>query len=313
MSKLSAFERAKQLAEENAKTVHNMHETTSGGSSERVVLPDGEYYGYLCEYIDLGKHEDVYKGESKGVFDTFRGGVALFYYPSDLDETLEPSEDEKLEYTVVPIFDTPIKTGDRSAAVKIFKGLNVSNDTSITSIPQFLGVPRRFRVESRISQTTKKPYNVINYAATGPAREGRRAVELPDVDERDVRVFFWNSPTIEDWNSLEIEVRKRDDGTFTENFIQEAIASALNFAGSPIDLLLQGEGLVFESKAPAKVEEPEKVSDEHLASPDEDVEDTPPFDTDKEAEEPVEEKTKKETKAAVRPRTPRVPRRPTAK
>lgn len=302
MSKLKAFDRARQLADENAKTVHNMHEETTGGGG-RVLLPGGEYYGYLCEYIDLGDHEDEYNGKVTGVFPFFRAGVAIFYYPSELDDSITPSDDEEQEYEIIPIYDTAIKTSSRANAVRMFKGLNVTNDPDITSIPQFLGEPRRFKVEVRKPKSGGKEYNYIDFAATGPAREGRppRDIELPDIDEKDVRVFFWNNPTLEDWESLEIEERELDDGRKVENFIQNRIVSAKNFAGSPIALLLEGEGVQIDIPVPEKKEVKQDVEAEQLAQPDDEPED------DVEPAEDVKEKP-----APKAPRAPRVPRRPGA-
>lgn len=295
MSKLNAFERARQLADENAKTVHNMHEETEGGGGGRVLLPAGEYYGYLCQYIDLGDHEDEFNGKVTGVFPFFRAAVALFYYPSEIDDSIEPSDDEEQKYTVVPVFDTAIKTSSRANAVKMFKGLNVSNDPDITSIPQFLGAPRRFKVT--VSKNGR--YNNIDFAATGPAREGRppRDIELPDIDEKDVQVFFWNNPTLEDWNKLEIEERVLDDGRKVENFIQNKILSAKNFAGSPLDILLQGEGVEINIPPFKWTEVPDDVEAEALAQPEAEIEDIPAEVTDA---------------APKAPRAPRVPRRPGA-
>lgn len=232
---MSIFNRARELAQLNAETAHDMNDT-SGGGGARILLPAGEYYGYLAQYVELGKHPDEFEGKHTGDFMRVRLGVAIFH---------DEDEDNEDAYEIIRPFPLNIKTGDRSGSVKVFRGLNVENDPDIKTIAEFLGVPRRFKVLLKKNKKGKE-YNEIDFAATGLAVEGvgRKAqpVTLPDIDEKHVQVFFWDHPTVEDWDSLFIE---------SNNFIQNDIVNAIDFPGSPIDTLLQTEGIElpeFEAK-----------------------------------------------------------------
>lgn len=229
---MSIFNRARELAQQNAETAHDMHDVSSGGGGGRV-LETGEYYGYLCSYVETGTHPDEFQGEHKGDFPNFRWGVAIFH---DEDES-NPDAYEIIR----PFFSTAIKSNEKSGSTKIFRGLNVENDPAIKTIAEFLGVPRRFKVTKTESKKKKGTFfNDIDWAATGLAAEGvgrnRKLIELPDIKPEHVQVFFWDYPTVEDWEALFIEKR---------NFIQNEIMNALNFDGSPLDILLADAGIAL--------------------------------------------------------------------
>lgn len=67
---------------------------------------------------------------------------------------------------------------------------------------------------------------------------------MPDAIS-DLRLFLFNHPSPECWNSLYIEGERevKDDkgnviGKESKNFIQESIRSAVNFHGSPVEAML---------------------------------------------------------------------------
>ena len=63
----------------------------------------------------------------------------------------------------------------------------------------------------------------------------------PDLPDDKYQLFLWNSPTMEQWESIFI------DGTTQEgkskNYIQEKIQKATNFVGSPVERLLMSGGV----------------------------------------------------------------------
>ena len=76
--------------------------------------------------------------------------------------------------------------------------------------------------------------------------------QAPELPDDKYQLFLWNSPTIEQWKSIEIEgtyTTKVDEQEVTKskNFIQEKIQRATNFVGSPIERLLMAGGVELPS------------------------------------------------------------------
>lgn len=290
-----------------AEDSHNMHDTTSGGGG-RVLIEEGFYYGYLCQYVELGSHEDVFKGKSKGVFPNFAVGVAIFH-----------DDDNPDDYVIIDNgsfrFGIALKSNEGSGAVKMFRGLNVTSDPNTTHIAQFLGQPRQFKVLK--VKKDKSEFNQIDWAATTPAVEGRgknaRPIELPEVREEDIRVFFWDEPEQAAWDAMYIEPKsgEREDGTKYEvtNFIQNKIVSAKNFEGSALQEMLEGSDFDWDAFNKAKAEENKPRSRPAAEVPVEDL--AVPEDEDSDEAEEAEPAPKPRPKPAPRPAPRRPATRPT--
>lgn len=302
------FQRRQAEIDQLAADSHNMHNTSSGGN--HVLLEDGSYPGYLCQYVELGSHADEYEGKVTGVFPNIAWGVAIF--PDEVDE---PDNYIILDNGSFR-FGMPVKTGEKSAAVRMFRGLNVTNDPSLTHIAQFLGEPRLFKVVKKKNKQGKE-YNNIDWAGTTLAVEGRgknaRQIELNMVKETDARMFFWDNPTAEDWDNLYIEPKsgERDDGTKYEvtNFIQNMIVSAKNFEGSALQEMLEGSDFDWDAFNKAKAEENKPRSRPAAEVPVEDL--AVPEDEDSDEAEEAEPAPKPRPKPAPRPAPRRPATRPT--
>ena len=59
---------------------------------------------------------------------------------------------------------------------------------------------------------------------------------MPELDASEIKLFLWNNPTKETWDSLYIEGTK-DDGK-SKNWIQEDMYKAVDFPGSALDIML---------------------------------------------------------------------------
>lgn len=295
-----SFNKLKQRVNEVAETSHDMHNTSSGGGGF-TVLDDDFYYGYLCQFIEWGNHPEEVNGVAKGVYPHFSYSVAIFH-----------NDDDENDYILLDNgshrFGQTLKTSDRASAVKMFRGLNVDNDPSKTHIAQFLGEPRVFKVLKKKSKAGRE-FNTIDFAATTPAVEGRGknrvVVELPMIDEKDIKVFFWEHPTLEDWDKLYIEPQEfdRDDGTkyVRTNFLQEKLVAARNFEGSALQELLETQEGGFDlSSYQTAQEASEEVKEDKVDLPipeddEDDVEDV------EESQEEVEEKPKPKPSPRKRP------------
>ncbi len=84
----------------------------------------------------------------------------------------------------------------------------------------------------------------------------------------DFQLFLWDNPTPELWGSIFIEGEytrevNGETTTFSRNFLQNIILGAKNFAGSPIEDMLNGVDTLGEelSESPAVAEEAEAVTE----------------------------------------------------
>ena len=235
----------------------NMNQPSQG--FERVVLEAGQYLGAIVAYIDLGDQEERYKNEVKGVFPCVRMEVAVF--PVGEDGTL--SKDP----VIIPERELFIKTNERAKSFIAFKALNYQNDPKFRHFAQAFMRPYLFTVAKRVSKTTNKPYNTIDWAKTQPAVDPmtRKPYQLPEVDDKFKVVFLWNNPTKQMWDKLYIE-GEFEDGR-SKNFIQEQIINAKNFHGSAVDLMLRSGGKPLPNptqpvqKAPEEAGEAEGAGD----------------------------------------------------
>lgn len=219
------------LIEQTADTAVDMTEEQSSGAGKKL-LEKGFSLGRICEYIEFGSQPQTFEGQAKAPADEISIGCELYDegYAND-DGT--PYVDHGMSFSVT-------RTA-KSNAFKAFKNLNWQNQA--TRWLQLVGKPYLFKIEQKTSQKTKKPYSYIDLQATLPPLDARtkKPYDCPPLDIKNLRVFLWDAPQLAHWDSLEIK---------GNNFIQEKILGALNFAGSPLEALLMGAGR--EIKIPVK-------------------------------------------------------------
>ena len=61
-------------------------------------------------------------------------------------------------------------------------------------------------------------------------------IKMPTLDASEIKLFQWNNPTKETWDSLQLE-GTFDDGK-SKNWIQEDMYKAVDFPGSALDIML---------------------------------------------------------------------------
>lgn len=226
----SALQRIQAAAAAAAATAVDMNEATSGGGGR--LVPAGAYVGRLCEYIDLGVQPQEYQGKAKDPAPNIRLGVAIFY--SDPEKPQDPSP------YVIRSSDMSISRNEKAGTFKAFAALNYKRDPNIKHFAQFIGQPFIFHVDVKKSKTSGREYNTIAWDKTGPAIDAlsKQPYQVPELGDEFYRVFLWDYPTKEDWDALYIEGTNQDGKS--KNFIQETILAALNYQGSPLQLLLEG-------------------------------------------------------------------------
>lgn len=199
----------------------DMTQTGTGGGSGNTVLETGSYYGHFIEYIELGKQIPMMKGKPTGKPAALEVKVAFKLYHGDEVCYLRP----------MPMM---YSNGEKANFKRLFDRMNQKGD--IKHMAQKLGQPFKIEVTKEESKQTKgKFYNKLNVDTVSALPkfdpETGEPIQLPALDEKDVKLFLWNNPTQETWDALHIE---------SSNFIQESILKAVDYNGSPLQALLEG-------------------------------------------------------------------------
>ena len=238
---MSLFENINAVVQEELQvTGFDANKESMGGNFERVVFEDGIYPGYLVEYIDLGTQK--FNGFQGGA-DTFDKAVHLGVVVFDFNNK---DENDQPRYVILGtgLFPLKVSLNPKAKFRKIFKAFNYNDDPTKKHFAQFLGKTNsyNFKVTKRKSKDGKSEFNVIDFESATPCMVGnlgqsQRAV-LPEINERDYALLLWNTPTMEQWNSI----RRGAEGVSPldeRNFHQFKVLQATDFDGSPLDLLLR--------------------------------------------------------------------------
>lgn len=249
MSKLNQIQ---QLAAQQAEVSEDMNEASGSGSK---LLPAAAYLGRLCEYIDLGVQPQEYNGQAKDPAPQIRLGVALFG-PNAQGADGSPY--------ILRSSDITVYRNEKAGAFKAFKALNWKGDANIKHFAQFIGQAFIFQVGVKTSKTSNRQYNTLDLDKTTAAINplDNSMYPVPELPDNLYRVLLWDFPNKEEWDALHI-AGENDKGK-SKNFIQEKIMSALNFQGSPLQLLLAGAGINTLPSTPAQpvapVAQPQQVA-----------------------------------------------------
>lgn len=195
--------------------------TQAGGNFADVLLPRGTYFGRFMEYIELGKKIPMHMGKPTGkpaVMNVRLGFIV--YTPDGSIKRINP-------------FPMAISSFEKAKFKQVFDKMNY--DGTLKHMAQRLGQAFMFEVEQYTSKAGKTS-NTIDFLSlrTLPKFDPQTGapVELPALDESGLRLFLFDNPTKETWDSLHIE---------KNNFLQEDILSAVNFEGSALQQMLMGD------------------------------------------------------------------------
>ena len=212
-------------------------EGTSGGGS---LMPDGWALARVVDYIEFGSHPQEYQGKKKPDAREFKVGFKLF--GGDYDGRF------------ISTFDLAIGNNPKSGAKRLFDNLNWAND--IKHPAQSLG--RAYLVRIIVKKNTAgKDVNRLDIDMIMPPLDtlSKKPYDVPAVDlDKDCRLFLFDAPTKEDWDSLFVDGKWDDGGS--KNKIQEKILSAVDFQGSPLEKLISGVVLPTPSEAVAATPAP---------------------------------------------------------
>lgn len=218
---------AQQAAE--AGVLKDMSVATAGGYN---LLPEGNALARLVEYVELGSHNQVFKGTSKGSQPEMRLGFAL-YGKGYQNEDGTPA--------IIRTFDTVMGTNEKSKAFKLFKKMNYTGQKK--SFAQMLGDAFILKVaHTKPAKAGDTPRHFIDFDGMLPPFDPVTATPypVPMPDDSFFKLFLWAQPNKQCWDSLFI------DGVFedgdrkgkSKNYIQNKILSSTNFKGSALEAML---------------------------------------------------------------------------
>lgn len=222
---------------------------------ERVLPPAGKTVGRLIEYIEMGMREQKpYQGKAKPDAEEVRLTFELLG-KGHVNEV--EIEGEKVKLSNLISVKLTKKFGERAGFKKLFNKLQYGRSDK-KHIAQMLGEPFIFEVVHNVAgeKGKEKTYANIrdkdgNFLISAPFASDPLTGETTDISKkipaslRSPKLFLWDHPTKETWDSLFIDgTREVKVGDKVEqrskNWLQETIMSAKNFNGSALHTMLSG-------------------------------------------------------------------------
>jgi len=231
-------------------------ETKAGGDFERTPIAEGRTVGRLIEYIELGvQPQGTYEGKEKPACATARFTFELL----NLKKNLKEIEIDGQTVTVAErfSFNEAIKLSEKSRFKKLLKTATYGR-TDITHFAQILNDDFLLTFKHNKTERDGKPVLYVNlyndgvygieapFVNSDPLDDSTRVrVPVPKAMS-EVKIFIWDAPTKETWDSLYIagtrtvKDAKGKESQVSKNWLQEKILSAKNFSGSALEDLLSG-------------------------------------------------------------------------
>jgi hypothetical protein len=230
------LEEMRRLADEAAEQAEvDMSETQSGGFSR--LYPPGYAFARLVEYVEFGKHSEEFNGKPKPPALTFKLGFAIWGTPPGQKESYHNEDGSP---GIIRTYDMRISNNEKAGSKLAFDKLNYKGKAK--QFYQFLGEAFLIKIEQKARRDGKGMRNQIVLKETLPPFEPATGspYKIDEAPADMYRLFIWNRPTKQGWDSLFID-GKTDDGK-SKNFIQEKCLAAVDFEGSPLQRMLSGAG-----------------------------------------------------------------------
>lgn len=227
-------------------------EVVQGGDFEYTPPPAGLTIGRLVEYIEMGKQKQKpFKGQAKPDADVVWIGFELLHPKKNIHEIEVEGEGKKNVADFIRLKLTK-KLGEKAKFKKLFNALQYGR-ADMKHIAQMLGNAYKIEVyhnetevegQKRIYVNLDKDgaYGITAPFVVDPLTEERKDIPVP-ANIRPLRIFLWDFPNKETWDSLFIDGTRtiKVDGKDVEqskNYIQEMIKNATNYQGSALHQML---------------------------------------------------------------------------
>lgn len=234
--------------------------TKAGADFERIVYPEGPVRLRFISYVELGKHEKTWKGQTK-----VKELVRLGFEVSGPKHKPVIGADGVARPLVLYVEET-LSQDPKANWVKLFSLLN--HDRSATHAVQLLGRAYKAMLTHRKYKRRDDPaeqdkWTGLDYKIRG---DGGYTIQAPFYEDQEtgdmkplqvdppitkMAALLWDNPSQEQWDSIFIEgeypERKNEAGVVTapaksKNAIQQRVLAAVNFKGSPLHTMLVKAG-----------------------------------------------------------------------
>lgn len=241
-----------------AKEMEDQSVATAGGDFEYTPPAAGKTIGRFIEYIELGKHIELYEGKPKPAAEMVRVTFELLGV-NDARQDIKEVEIDGNKKTIADRLSItmPKKMNEKAKFYKLFKAMTYGR-TEITHMAEMLGeafvltVTHNTSGEGANKRVYANLYSNSVWGVAAPRVEDAIAGTSADISARvpavvsALKIFLWNNPTKETWDSLFIDGErdvKDDKGNVTKeskNWLQEKILSATDFGGSALQQMVAG-------------------------------------------------------------------------
>ena len=187
------------------------------GGKDFGIANAGVQMARLVAICEIGEQERSFKGEAKAP------AIQLnftFELPNDL---IEVKTDDGVESKPrwVSINNVNFFTDDKARLVEIVRALDPNNECQ-GILTELVGRPCFVTIEHKVRKDNAQTYAKVSAVSGVPA-----GIAIPDL-ANEPRVFDWEAPSREQWDLLPA-------------WVQEKIKTALNYSGSTVEAMLNGE------------------------------------------------------------------------
>jgi hypothetical protein len=270
----------KALAAQAAE-MEDQTDTQAGGDFEYQVAPEGITFGRMIEYIELGKQKQrAFQGKPKKDADEVRITFELLHPKKNIREI--EVDGKKIQVTDRISINTTKSLHEKSGYVKLFKAMARGRE-DIKHMAQMLNEAFLLTVSHNVKEKDGKKttyanlqkdgvYNIAAPVIVDPVAETTTQIPVPAALSP-IRIFLWNNPTKETWDTLFIDgdkTVKDEDGSekqVSKNWLQNRILGATNFAGSALEDLLSGSAELEAAIGEAEPEAKPAKTDTQKAAP----------------------------------------------
>ena len=246
----NAFDKLKQRAAKVTKNAPDMRVAQTGGGYEPPAA--GTARMRFVGYVELGTQPDTFQGRPKDA-----KKVRLVFELSGKKHPPREAQDGTL-YPQRMTVNLTQSNHEKATLFKLFARMNP--ERTYSHIAQMLGdaflgkvYHDTFKTESGADRTIARlrpkggEYHIdppfIEDVETGEVKE-----VVVDEPMSEPQIFFWETPTLEDWDNLYID-GEYEDGR-SKNVLQETLRRAVDWVDSPMYKLLEEDGRDPDSYAP---------------------------------------------------------------
>lgn len=241
-------------------------EANGGGHESLINTPEavGPALLRLTGYIETGLEK---KQQGEGTDDK----VQLIFDVVSPRHVKEGTKEDGTPYRIVDRLSIYLKKGSnaKSGFMNFFTAMNYNNDKK--HFAEMLGqafLADLFPKTDTNGVVDPKGRNVIHDGWNGkytirapkmqdPITGAITEIAVPEA-KSDLRLFLWDHPTQEMWDSINIGDKAEDD---EKNFLKAQIKKAVNFEGSPVQAFLNGGKVTPIAKQAPAAEVPAQGND----------------------------------------------------